>query len=106
MESLIKILLEFYTRLMGLVEVGRIDQIGLNQLRAGRSMLDLVPPERTPDDKSKNVDHVCLGIEAWRCRRLRNISRRNPSRCWASQRPSMGRAGWDFRFILEIRRAT
>jgi glyoxylase I family protein len=55
---------DFYTRLMGMVEERRIDQIGLIQLRAGRSMVDLVPAEDTPEEKSRNVDHVCLGIEA------------------------------------------
>src|SRR5579872_3880872 len=56
-------MLNFYTQVMGLAEERRIAQIGLIQLRAGRSMIDLVPA----DDKSeagKNVDHVCLGIEA------------------------------------------
>ncbi len=38
--------------------------MGLIQLRAGRSMIDLVPAEDKPDAKSKDVDHVCLGIEA------------------------------------------
>jgi glyoxylase I family protein len=58
-----KTMLDFYTRLMGLVEERRIEQIGLVQLRAGRSMIDLVPA--TPGDvgDAKNVDHVCLGIE-------------------------------------------
>src|ERR1019366_8980891 len=47
----------------------RIEQIGLIQLRAGRSMIDLVPSEgafdeKSKDEKSRNVDHVCLGIEA------------------------------------------
>jgi len=57
-------MLDFYTRVMGLVEERRIEQIGLIQLRAGRSMIDLVPCEGAPDEKSRNVDHVCLGIEA------------------------------------------
>jgi len=62
-------MLDFYTRLMGLVEERRIEQIGLIQLRAGRSMIDLVPSGNAPfgntiDEKSTNVDHVCLGIEA------------------------------------------
>jgi catechol-2,3-dioxygenase len=62
-------MLDFYTGLMGMVEERRIEQIGLIQLRAGRSMLDLVPSEGVLDEKSKaekstNVDHVCLGIEA------------------------------------------
>jgi catechol-2,3-dioxygenase len=57
-------MLDFYTRIIGLTEERRIDQIGLIQLRAGRSMIDLVPAETASDDKSRNVDHVCLGIEA------------------------------------------
>ena len=57
-------MLDFYTRLMGLVEERRIAQIGLIQLRAGRSMIDLVPSEGAANEKSRNVDHVCLGIEA------------------------------------------
>jgi glyoxylase I family protein len=59
-----KKMLDFYTRLLGLVEERRIEQIGLIQLRAGHSMIDLVPSEGAVDEKSRNVDHVCLGIEA------------------------------------------
>ena len=57
-------MLDFYSRILGLVEERRIEQIGLIQLRAGRSMIDLVPAKGTPDEKSRNVDHVCLGLEA------------------------------------------
>ena len=57
-------MLDFYTRIFGLIEERRIDQIGLIQLRAGRSMIDLVPAPPDSTAKSKNVDHVCLGIEA------------------------------------------
>src|SRR5579862_8724637 len=58
-------MLDFYTRLMGLPEERRIVQIGLIQLRAGRSMIDLVPAgDKSADDNGRNVDHVCLGIEA------------------------------------------
>jgi glyoxylase I family protein len=59
-----KKMLDFYTRIIGLLEERRIDQIGLIQLRAGRSMIDLVPAQAVTAHKSKNVDHVCLGIEA------------------------------------------
>jgi len=59
-----KKMLDFYTRLLGLAEERRIEQIGLIQLRAGRSMIDLVPSEGAPDERSRNVDHICLGIEA------------------------------------------
>jgi glyoxylase I family protein len=57
-------MLDFYTRLMGLVEERRLEPMGLIQLRAGRSMIDLVPSKAAVDEKSENVDHVCLGIEA------------------------------------------
>lgn len=57
-------MLDFYSRVLGLKEERRIDQIGLIQLRAGRSMIDLVASAGTPDEKSRNVDHVCLGIDA------------------------------------------
>ncbi len=55
--------LEFYTGVLGLTEERRIEQIGLVQLRAGASMIDLVPTDRR-DEPGRNVDHVCLGIEA------------------------------------------
>jgi len=55
--------LDFYTRVLGLVEERRLEAIGLVQLRAGRSMVDLIPADPPPGDFSaRNVDHVCLGI--------------------------------------------
>ncbi|HLI79301.1 MAG TPA: VOC family protein [Candidatus Binataceae bacterium] len=57
-------MLNFYTQVMGLAEERRIAQIGLIQLRAGRSMIDLVPVEGDETHaRARNVDHVCLGIE-------------------------------------------
>jgi glyoxylase I family protein len=56
--------LDFYTTVLGLKEERRIDAIGLIQLRAGRSMIDLVPAPGPRAEQARNVDHVCLGIEA------------------------------------------
>ena len=56
--------LDFYTRILGLREERRIDQIGLIQLRAGRSMIDLVPATHPRIEDGLNVDHVCLAVEA------------------------------------------
>ena len=56
--------LDFYTRVLGLTEERRIAQIGLIQLRAGRSMIDLVPATGPRAETALNVDHVCLGVEA------------------------------------------
>ena len=59
-----KRMLDFYTSILGLVEERRIEQIGLIQLRAGESMIDLVPAPGAIEEKSRNLDHVCLGIVA------------------------------------------
>ena len=56
--------LEFYTQVLGLAEERRIDAIGLIQLRAGHAMVDLVPADTPPTNEGRNVDHVCLGIDA------------------------------------------
>lgn len=54
--------LDFYTRILGLTEERRLEAIGLIQLRAGASMLDLVPATARDED-GRNVDHFCLGVE-------------------------------------------
>src|SRR3984893_3724470 len=56
-------MLDFYTRILGLAEERRIDQIGLIQLRAGASMIDLVPAADPRVESGLNVDHFCLGLE-------------------------------------------
>jgi glyoxylase I family protein len=56
-------MLDFYTRILGLAEERRIDQIGLIQLRAGASMIDLVPASDPRVESGLNVDHFCLGLE-------------------------------------------
>jgi len=55
---------DFYTRILGLDEERRIEQIGLIQLRAGRSMIDLVPATHPRAEDGLNVDHFCIGVEA------------------------------------------
>jgi glyoxylase I family protein len=56
--------LDFYTRILGLTEERRFDPIGLIQLRAGASLIDLVPADPPPTQEGRNVDHFCLGVEA------------------------------------------
>ena len=55
--------LDFYSRVLGLKEERRIGQLGLIQLRAGASMIDLVPTVEPRIDTGTNVDHFCLGIK-------------------------------------------
>lgn len=55
-------MLAFYTQVLGLREERRIEQIGLIQLRAGASLIDLVPASAKRSDNNVNIDHFCLGI--------------------------------------------
>lgn len=54
-------MLAFYVDVLGLTEERRLEALGLIQLRAGRSMIDLVPGEPGSFEHA-NVDHVCLMI--------------------------------------------
>jgi catechol 2,3-dioxygenase-like lactoylglutathione lyase family enzyme len=63
--------LRFYVGMLGCTEERRSDALGLVQLRAGASLIDLVPVDSPlgrhgggpPDPSAKNVDHFCLRIE-------------------------------------------
>jgi len=63
--------LRFYVGMLGCSEERRIEQLGLIQVRAGASLIDLVPVAsplgraggRAPDPNAKNLDHFCLRIE-------------------------------------------
>ena len=41
-----------------------MEQIGLIQLRAGTGLIDLIPTGDPRVERSLNVDHVCIGVEA------------------------------------------
>jgi glyoxylase I family protein len=69
--------LDFYTRILGLKEERRLESIGLIQLRAGASMLDLVPADTPRDQAGRNVDHFCLGVEAADLREVVRYLREN-----------------------------
>lgn len=56
-------MIDFYTRVLGLNEERRLEAIGLIQLRAGASLIDLVPATDARVESARNVDHFCLGAE-------------------------------------------
>ena len=64
-------MLRFYGDVLGCREVRRQDEIGLVQLRAGSSMVDLIPVSgklgaaggAAPGREGRNVDHVCFRVE-------------------------------------------
>jgi len=64
-------MLEFYTDVLGCTLERQNEEIGLYQLRAGASLIDLVPVDGVlgraggagPGAEGRNVDHVCLRVE-------------------------------------------
>jgi glyoxylase I family protein len=64
-------MLRFYCEVLGCAVERRLDEVGLVQLRAGRSILDLVPmaggPGRTGGAArgggAANLDHFCLRVD-------------------------------------------
>ena len=64
-------LLAFYTTVLGCSVERRQDEIGLVQLRAGTSLLDLVPVDgklgkmggAAPGPEGRNLDHFCFRVE-------------------------------------------
>ena len=55
-------MLDFYVRILGLIEERRLEAIGLIQLRAGRSLVDLVPDADGTPREHPDLDHLCLAI--------------------------------------------
>jgi glyoxylase I family protein len=62
-------MLDFYCRVLGCVVERRQEEIGLVQLRAGRSLLDMVTVAGTgvgaseQDKAVRNMDHFCFRVE-------------------------------------------
>ncbi|AYQ27670.1 MULTISPECIES: VOC family protein [unclassified Polaromonas] len=64
-------MVNFYTQVLGCTPERRQDEIGLVQLRAGRSLVDLVPIDgklgqaggAAPGKEARNVDHFCFRVE-------------------------------------------
>jgi catechol 2,3-dioxygenase-like lactoylglutathione lyase family enzyme len=66
-------MLRFYTDVLGCTLERTQDEIGLYQLRAGASLIDLVPVDgklgraggAAPGTGGRNLDHFCLAIEPY-----------------------------------------
>ena len=64
-------MIAFYTGVLGMVVERRVDGIGLVQLRAGRSLVDLVPVSgelgrkggAAPGAEGRNLDHFCVRVD-------------------------------------------
>lgn len=66
-------MLDFYCGVLGCDVARRQEEIGLYQLRAGRSLVDLVPIDgklgraggAAPGREGRNMDHVCFRVEPY-----------------------------------------
>ena len=66
-------MLGFYCDVLGCSIERRKDDIGLIQLRAGRSLVDLVPADSelgrpggaAPGSEGRNMDHLCFRLESF-----------------------------------------
>lgn len=64
-------MIDFYGEVLGCRVERRVDDIGLIQLRAGHSLIDLVPVDSqlgreggaAPGVGGRNLDHLCLRVE-------------------------------------------
>lgn len=69
--SNLEAMLRFYTQVLGCPLERSQEEIGLYQLRAGRSLIDLVPVSgklgqmggAAPGREGRNMDHLCLRVE-------------------------------------------
>lgn len=72
-------LMHFYVDVLGCTVERRQDEIGLVQLRAGRSLIDLVPVDgklgrqggAAPGHEGRNLDHFCLRVEPFDAAEIR-----------------------------------
>jgi catechol 2,3-dioxygenase-like lactoylglutathione lyase family enzyme len=64
-------MIAFYTGVLGMAVERRLDGVGLIQLRAGNSIVDLVPVDSeigrkggaAPGEEGRNLDHFCLRVD-------------------------------------------
>ena len=67
----VRVMLDFYTRVLGCTFERQQEEIGLYQVRAGNSLIDFVTVDgklgraggAPPGSEGRNVDHFCLRIE-------------------------------------------
>ncbi len=72
-------MIAFYCGVLGCKVERRQDEIGLIQLRAGRSMVDLVPVDgklgkaggAAPGLEGRNLDHLCFRVEPFDAKAIR-----------------------------------
>jgi catechol 2,3-dioxygenase-like lactoylglutathione lyase family enzyme len=78
-------MVDFYCRVIGCALERRQDKLGLVQLRAGRSLIDLVSISgalgaaggAAPGSEGRNLDHFCLRVEPFDLTEIRTLLAKN-----------------------------
>jgi glyoxylase I family protein len=73
-------MLRFYQQVLGATLERSLEDLGLHQLRAGSSLIDIVDCAKelgakggaAPEGKAANMDHFCLTLNTWDERILRD----------------------------------
>ena len=71
----------FYCDALGCVVEREVASIGLVQLRAGRSLIDLMPGNPGRDDAARNLDHFCVRLDPFDVDEIRRELRRFGIEC-------------------------
>jgi glyoxylase I family protein len=74
-------MLDFYCRVLGCAVERRQDELGLVQLRAGRSLIDMVTVAGAlgvaggagPSETGRNMDHFCLRVDPFDAAAIRDF---------------------------------
>jgi glyoxylase I family protein len=74
-------MVDFYCRVLGSTVERRQDELGLIQLRAGRSLIDMITVTGKlgmeggagPGKEGRNMDHFCLRIEPFDAKAIRDF---------------------------------
>jgi catechol 2,3-dioxygenase-like lactoylglutathione lyase family enzyme len=74
----LQLMLDFYQQVLGCTLERQESDLGLYQLRAGQSLIDLVPVNqplgqqggKAPELQGHNMDHLCLRIEPFNAQAL------------------------------------
>jgi glyoxylase I family protein len=82
-------MLDFYCRILGCIVERRQDELGLVQLRAGRSLIDLITVDGAlgvtggagPGETGRNMDHFCLRADPFDASVIRDFLTTNGVVC-------------------------
>ena len=105
--------LRFYVELLGCSEERRSDALGLVQLRAGASLIDLIDVSSplgklggpAAGAQARNVDHIALQLAHFDAARIARSSRHSAS-SRATSRSATARSGWGRRCTCATPTAT